>query len=95
MKNKPTKNKNVKTFSLTNVMMADLMFFLRPLKERQQEVMFWESRLSQIQGEIVKNQGIDPAEFSVDWEGAYRTGKMVCTKISKPVIIKEEAKKNG
>lgn len=86
------KDPNVKTFSLTNLMMADLMFFLRPLKERQQEAMFWQKRLEQVQNDIVKSEGIDPTKYTVNWEGAYMTGKMVCTKIPEPVIIKENGK---
>ena len=88
-KNKPKKDPNVKTFSLTEMMMADLMFFLRPMKERQQEMLFWSKSLERIQSDIVRSEGIDPTKFSVDWEGAYRTGKIVCTKIPEPIIEKK------
>ena len=90
-KNKPVKNKNVKTFSISNLMMADLMFFLRPFKERQQEAMFWSKRLQQVQKEIIRDQAIDPDKYSVDWEKAYETGKVVCVKIPKPVCVASEA----
>lgn len=87
---KPTKNKSIKTFSITQGMMADLMFFLRPMKERQQEMLFWQQQLQITQDQIVKSQGIDPAEFEVDWQGAYRTGKLVCTKkLPAPQVAKE------
>lgn len=94
MSKKTKKDTGIKTFSITELMMADLMFFLRPLKERQQEVMFWANQLKHVQDDIVKNQGIDSTKYSVDWDGAYRTGKMVCTKIPEPVIQKE-VDKNG
>lgn len=91
-KNKPKKDPNVKTFSITNMMMADLMFFLRPYKERQQEAIFWSSKLRQVQDDIVRSQGIDPTKFAVNWEEAYRTGKIVCVKIPE---TKNENNKSG
>ena len=91
---KGVKDPNVKTFSLNDMMMADLMFFLRPMKERQQEYVFWAKSLERIQDGIVRSEGIDPTKFSVDWEGAYVTGKIVCTKIPEP-IVEKEGEKNG
>jgi hypothetical protein len=94
-KSKKVKDPNVKTFSLTDMMMADLMFFLRPMKERQQEMLFWSKSLERVQNDIVRSQGIDPEKFQVDWNEAYKTGKMVCTKIPDPVVIEKNGNKNN
>ena len=88
-KRKPVKS-GEKTFDITDMMMADLMFFLRPLKERQQEMLFWTRQLSQCQNDITKSLGIDPTKFSVSWENAYKTGKLVYTPLPEPVIEKDE-----
>jgi hypothetical protein len=83
------KKQDSKTFSLTDSMIADLMFILRPMKEKQMEAMFWQSQLRQVQDNIARNLAIDQGKFSIDWAKAYSTGKLTCTK------IKEEGEKNG
>lgn len=97
-KNKPVKDHNVKTFNITDYMMADLMFCIRPMKERQSEMMFWQQQLNQTQDDILRNQAIDPTKYMADWQGAYKTGKLVCTKIPDPVPVpvpKPEEKKDN
>lgn len=94
-KNQPKKDKSTKTFNITNMMMADLMFFLRPMKERQQEAMFWNRQLVAVQQDIVKSLGVDQTKYSVNWEEAYQTGKIVCVKLPDPVIVKEKNDKNN
>lgn len=91
MKRKPVKT-GEKVFDITDMMMADLMFFLRPMKERQQEMRFWSSQVTQCQNEIVSSLGIDSTKFSVSWEDAYRTGRLVFIPLPKPVIEKENGK---
>lgn len=84
------KDQNTKTFSLTNAMIGDIMFVLRPFKERQMEMMYWSERLRSIENDIVKSLGIDPAKWTCNWVGAYQTGKLVCT-----LIPQKEDDKNG
>ena len=88
IKRKPIKT-GVKTFDVTDYMMADLMFFLRPMKERQQEMLFWMKQLQTTQNDIVKSLGIDSTKYSVSWDEAYKTGKLVFTPLPKPVTEKD------
>lgn len=75
------KNSNTKTFSLTSAMVGDIMFVLRPFKERQMEMMYWSERLKSIENDIVKSLGLEPDKWSCNWVGAYQSGKLVCTRI--------------
>jgi hypothetical protein len=86
------KDKNTKIFSLTNGMIADLMFFLRPMKEREAEMMFWQNQLRSAQNNISNSFSIDQSKYSIDWLNVYKTGKLVCTKLPEQ---KKEGEKNG
>jgi hypothetical protein len=87
------RNKDVKTFNLTNGMIGDLVFMLKIIREKQMEVMFWQGQLRQIQGNIANNFSIDQSKYSIDWGNAYKTAKLVCTKM--PEQPQKEGEKNG
>lgn len=91
---KKNKDHNAKKFSLSEAMMGDLLFVLKPLKEKEMEAQFWAARLQFIKNDIVKSRGIDPAKWNCDWVKAFQTGVLECTKLPEPKIVKE-ADKNG
>lgn len=93
MSKKTKPDENVKTISFSREMMADLLFVLKPIKEKHMEYLFWLNELEQIKQEILKNQTIDPTKWNCNWNESFATGKLVCTKI--PAPKKEAEKKNG
>lgn len=94
MSKKMKKNDNEKTFSLTPAMMGDLLFILKPLKERQMEMIFWSKELKNTEDDVLSGLALDPTKWQCDWQRAFQTGKLVCTKIPDPKIVTEEVK-NG
>jgi len=97
MSKKNQKDPNTKTVSLSGGMMGDLLFVLKPLKERQMEMLFWQNQLKEIELDILKSEAIDPAKWSPNWQQAFLTGKLVCTRIPtpKPTLEKAGEKKDG
>lgn len=97
MSKKTKKDNGTKTLSLSHAMMGDLLFVLKPLKEKQLEYMFWQNQLREVENDILKSEAIDSAKWNCNWQEAFVTGKLVCTLTPqpKPIIEKEGEKKNG
>lgn len=95
MSKKIKKDHNIKTLSLSPAMMGDLLFILKPLKERQMEMVFWSKELKGTENEILTSLGLDPNKWDCNWQQAFQTGKLVCNKIPEPKVVPKEEEKNG
>ncbi len=87
------KDKNKKTFSINEQQIAMLLFFFRPFRERQAEMVYWMGQLDGVKREVIKTFGLDPDKWIGNWDEAYKTGKLVLTKLPEPKNAKTKTNK--
>lgn len=84
-KNKEPKS-DVKTYSLMDNELSELIYYAGERKARLMEMQFWSLQLEHKQSEVLLRNGVEIDKVNADWTQVYSTGKVFVQPKPQPAV---------